>query len=297
MIEHSVEFQSYIPGLKEKSIEYVSEMLASYSLETKRVPDPYNFLISSEGKLISPINGQAITEVVNTDSYLGQAELLALKRVEGLVKEEQDGIIVWISPHYRGVYNDVKVIVSEIIGQGKNRVLFNRAIILDINEADGLEFARGLSRYSKDKVEFSDLEQVRVTPLHIASLNLHWSYLLEELTETDQFRMIRGGSDIKAKEQALTQAEILIPKLLKGQDITSTGLVGESRGSCPVFKSSKTAFMYVFDGELGCREIECKKCGWKPDALDLKKMEQGELDSCPAKKDGKKCGWKPGEPV
>ena len=292
MVEHTAELQSYIDSWRfaKTPRTQVIEELASYSLETKHIPDPYSFLITPSGELISLVTGDQVKKIVNTDSYIGQTEMEALVGVERIIsdvieRDDQDpGPIIWMSPEYPGAYLDLKVVVSEIVGRGKNRSLFNRAIILDLNKVDTLKFAQGLTNYSTNKVDFTSLEDIRRTPIQL-NPGLHWSYIFEELVADDQFQMVREGADLLAKKRAIKQGKDLFPVLFSGEikEVVYADYFGEFNGSCPVIPGSKTAFSYVFDNSLSLKIL--KKKDWECD-------RDGDCTGC-SKKNTKvgPCSW------
>lgn len=318
MIEQAAELRSYVSVWRASQTPeaQVQQELASYSLETKHLPDPYHFIISPVGELISPLNGRLVKEIIKADTQLGKAELEAFLGIEQIVqsiiqREDQDpddvdeaqrGAIVWLSPPYPGVYPDLKAVVSEIIGKGNQRVLFNRAMLLNLDETRTWDFARGLSRYSNQPILTANLEGLRRCPIHLDRLRIHWSYLFGELVENEQFQMIQEGVDLLAKRLALTQAEVIVPKLLRGEiiGVANSGYFGQYDGSCPVAVENQTAFAYVYDNALPLSEKkwrcdqdgDCISCGKKETKVGPCKWCQSCQDTDDRKDLIKRWFWK-----
>ena len=147
-----------------KGQEQAAEELASYSLETKRIADPYYYLVNGNGELMSPTAHCRIRDVVQRTQPLGELEYQALLKTEQWVKGRSEGVVAWVSPPHQGIYPTSKVIISEIqINEGV-KILFNRAIVLDYDEKKCFEFAQSLANYSQDRPLLSHLDEIRATP-------------------------------------------------------------------------------------------------------------------------------------
>ncbi|MFA5932641.1 MAG: hypothetical protein WCV81_00075 [Microgenomates group bacterium] len=291
-----------------------AEEVASLCMETKRIPDPYFYTIREDGKLLSPVTGKLVEEVILRDSKVGELEFQAFDSIQKIVKGKKSGVIAWVSPPEAGAYSVSKIIVSEIREQDGKQILFNRAIVLDIKEAKCLEFARGLANYSHNKPYFSSNDEVRSIPLELSD-NCDWTYILEELLpdiSLKQVRQVRNGEDLILKQQTVNQALDIYQQTAadtgrvnveKFVNIAGrSGMVGNRGSSCP--PKANTAFN-VFAGNsqevsTGCEKVRCRKCGWEPGPDEEKRMERGELTSCPGRikgEDGEDrvCGWSPGQ--
>lgn len=319
--DHPIPSQMNSAGLRElrdgvrawenKPKKQIGEEVASLCMETKRIPDPYFYKINQNGKLTSPVTGRLVEDVVLRDSEVGELEFQALKRIQEWDKDRESGVIAWVSAPKRGVYDVSKIIVSEIREQDGEQILFNRAIVLDIDEAHCLEFAKSLSRYSLNKPYFSSNDEVRAIPLEL-SANCHWTYILEELLPYISLEQVRNGEDLIIKDQTVNQALDIYRQVVSNSgkvDVDSfvklagrSGMVGSKGSSCP----PKTAFGLFADNaeKVGekCEKVRCRRCGWEPTSGDEKRMESGEITSCPGKVKGengeeKTCGWAPGQPV
>lgn len=262
-----------------KCPEQVAEELASYSLETKGIADPYYFLVNANGELMSPTARCRVRDVVQRTQPLGELEYQALLKTEQWAKNNNSGAIAWVSPPYPGIYPTSKVIVSEIQMHGGAKILFNRAIVLDYDEKKCFEFAQSLANYSQDRPLLSHLDEIRATPFVLNTSGLPWIRIFEELIDDpDLWQEVRDGRDREAKEGALIQARIvyqsLTNKSLPPEDARRMimGMLGDRPGSCPVlFKG--TAFQVFSSNSLelgssslsgsdqyGSLEFECPKC-------------------------------------
>ncbi len=242
------EINSFISAWGVKGQEQVAEELASYSLETKRIPDPYYFLVAENGELLSPTAHCRVRDVVLRTHPVGELEFQALSVIEHWAKNNNEGAIAWVSPPYPGIYPTSKVIISEIQQEGGTKKLFNRALILDFDEEKCLKFAQDLSNYSQNRPLLSSLNEVRATPLILNTGGNSWMYILQELIiDPALWQMVRAGEDKRAKEEALVQARIVYQRLsdkslpLEDSRRMVLGMLGKESGSCPVLLQS-TAF-------------------------------------------------------
>ncbi len=274
------EINSFLSTWGVKGREQVAEELASYSLETRRIPDPYYFLVTENGELLSPTAHCKVRDVVLRTHQVGELEFQALSVIEQWAKNNNEGAIAWVSPPYPGIYPTSKIIISEIQHEGETKKLFNRALILDFDEQECLKFAQDLSNFSQDRPLLSHLDQVRSTPLILNTHGKSWMYILQELiVDPDLWQMVRAGEDIKAKEEALVQARVIhhsiFNKSMPSEDARRAviGMLGDKSSSCPWLAKAGTAFQ-VFAGsslliggsrslesdQYGSLEFDCPKC-------------------------------------
>ena len=98
------EITSFINAWRGEPQEQVAEEIASYSLETKRIPDPYYFLVTSNGEIISPTAHCRIKDKVEDKTGpLGRLEYQALLSIEQWAAASNEGVIIWVSPPSPGV--------------------------------------------------------------------------------------------------------------------------------------------------------------------------------------------------
>lgn len=277
----------------------IAQEVASLCMETKRIPDPYFYKINQNGKLISPVTGKLVEGVVLRDSKVGELEFQALMKIQEWDKDKEGGIIAWISPPEEGAYSVSKIIISEIRDQDGKKILFNRAIVLDIDEVKCLKFAQSLAEYSQNKPNLSSKDEIRITPIEL-STNIHWSYVLEELLPGLSLQQVRTGEDLVLKDQAISQSLDLYNQVVSDSGkvninkfvslVGSSKMVGERGSSCP--PKSASAFDTIFNNALptgeNCSKIKCKKCSWEANESQVEQIKRGDLKSCP------ECGWSPG---
>lgn len=223
------------------SAQYAEE-LASQSLETHRIPDPFSYsLINNE--LFSPTKHTRITdEVKDKTSSLGALEYQAVLSIEEWAAKNDKGAIIWISPPHPGVYPVLKIIVSEIEYKNNARRLFNRAILFDFDESQCMKFAWNLTSFSQNKPVFTNLDQIRATPLILDTKDKSWIEILEGLIyDSGLWESIRQGEDRTSKNKALERARMIQKELFFSQkpipyeeaEMAARQMMGPHRGSCP----------------------------------------------------------------
>ncbi len=273
------EITSFINAWQNKPKEQVVEELASYSLETKRIPDPYHFVVATNGELFSPTAHCKIKDTVeDRTSHLGQLEYQAVISIEQWAAGSNEGAVAWVSPPYSGVYPTSKIIISEIEYQNGNKRLFNRAIVLDFDEKKCLEFVKQLVQYSQDRPMLTHLDQIRSTPIILNTRGLSWINILQELIDDPVlWESVRNGEDLRAKKETLRQAARVQkdfftttrPYTLPSDETRTAVLqiLGSRGGSCPVRLTKRTAFQTFSEGSLiiggGLRSKDpdfCKVC-------------------------------------
>ncbi len=245
MSERYKEITAFIPTWKDKPRAQVIEEIASYSLETKRIPDPYYFIIGKDKKLISPQTGVFIEDSVEKDSVIGKKEFEAFEKIQRWATENESGIVIWISPPHSERSSDTKIIISEIAGEDKTKLLFNRAVLLDIDTEHCLKIANTiLDDDTGDVFSEEDLTQ----PLFLSGdQKVEWALLIGLHPDAARaFYMIQKGDDLREKEMALKAAVPIYESFLTrevGYDdhlvreeverAIGSGVFGMSSASCP----------------------------------------------------------------
>lgn len=249
-----------------KSKEQTIEETASCSAESKRLPDPYYFLITTSGELLSPTAYCKVKGAVDRSTYIGELEFQALEKIEDWLKDGGGGAIAWVSPPEEGVYLTSKVIVSQVEERDGAKVLFNRAIVLDIDEQRCAKLARDLTNLSANHPLLSSINEIRSNPLILNTPGLGWTYVLEELLPDLNLEVIRTGEDKRRKAEAVHQAQRIYQEMLlkngrvDTEDLVAvasqTGMMGGYALSCPLVSSRKTAFAMFLENS----QWFCKKC-------------------------------------
>lgn len=254
--------------------EQVIEEFASYCLETKRIPDPYYFIMAPEGKLFSPSKKALVKESIETETRVGKLEYQAFRLIENHIRENDSGVIVWISPPSPGRYPVSKVIVSEILKEGKVKVLFNRAVVLDISGEDCLMLASALSLAGGRSTVFFNPDDLRACPIILKHPNnAHWTHVLGEFIDLpDVWESIRNGRDLEIKKDTLLLARKLIEEWFGGDNPPNEegfakkgyemNLLGASPVSCPPILGKTSAFGIFFENArlLFESSFPCPKC-------------------------------------
>lgn len=300
------EISAFIPSWQGKSKKQVVEELASYSLETKRIPDPYYYLITQNGELYSPTAHCRIRDSVEDKTGpLGSLEYRAVVLIEQWAAGNQEGAAIWVSPPYPGVYPVSKIIISQIEYLDGVKRLFNRAIILDYDEKKCLEFAQNLAQLSQNRPEFSNLDSVRAAPLIFKTHGDSWAFVLQELIDDPPlWESIKNGQDKEAKKEAVRQATIVqkglfvdfAPRsIFEEAKTVMQQMLGNKPGSCPVLFNSlkRTAFSIFSENSLTFKGSGSKD----PDFCKVCPVCGGEINcvvrtggSCPKCGATKRCG-------
>lgn len=256
-----------------KGREQVTEELASLSLETQRIPDPYIFSITPTGELYSPVAYCRVKDVVIRDNYVGRLEYEALEKIERWAATSQEGVIAWVSPQDPTFYPlDSKIVISEIQKRDGKKVLFNRAIVLDIDQERCFKFAQDLANYSTNRPLLSSIDQIRSTPIMLNTQGIHWSYILEELIPDLSLQNVREGKDLEVKARVLVEAEKIYEQLFAENGevdmeevilaMRRRALIGPYSFSCPV-AFGQSAFGFFVENSLfpsfPCPNRDCGK--------------------------------------
>ena len=297
-VQERSEIASFIHTWSNKAKEQVVAELASYSLETKGIPDPYRFLIDQDGDLFSPSARTKVRNSIISETRIGRLEAQAFDAISIWFRENSLGTIAWISPPHPDIYPTSKIIISSIEEKNGRKRLYNRAILFDFNEAECLEIAQNLSEMSKERPLLSHLDEVRATPLILDTDSKSWLYILEELIDDPNlWESIRRGEDKKAKEEALIQAR-LVHRSLFGATASVTEakimlfeMLGDKPSSCPVlFNTARgTAFQIFSENSLvvgGLSQSKdpdfCKNCPVCGEAINCIVRKGEQCPKCPA---------------
>lgn len=305
-----------IDGWRNTAPPQFIEELASLSHETRGIPDPYYFEITPTGELFSPTKHTKIKdEVKDKTSHLGQLEYQALLSIEQWAANNNEGVIVWISPPQTGVYSVSKIIVSEIEHQAGIKKLFNRAILLDFNEKQCMKLAWNLTSFSYNRPVFTSLDQVRATPLILDAKSKSWVNIFEKLIDDPAlWIMVRDEEDRQLKKETLRQAAMVQKQFFAsyrpvdyygGRRLVYSDeakmavmhMIGDKSGSCPPRSSSRgmTAFQVVAGSAVtisisrgvvksdskGERTFPCPSCGYINERPYEGYVESCQNPSCP----------------
>ncbi len=241
-----------------------SENLASRSHETRRIPDPYAYLILN-GKLVSPSSNMAVEKIVLRGGEIYEAEYDALLKIQDWADKNDSGIALWFSPPYLYGYSSLKIVASEILHTpNSNKVLFNRAVVLDVDDETSLKIANSFS----DKL-FTDPEELRGDPIFLDQ-NTKWTRVLSRYTS--QTRQIDSSEDILIKKRTLSETNDIYSKTNRAKmnayqgnyaelEAKRRGLIGTMPDSCQL--SGRSAFNTFFGDSLfegPMASFSCPRC-------------------------------------
>lgn len=267
-----------------KKTSFAIQGAASEIHESRRIPDPYVFLINGKGQLTLP-SGDVVEKSIDTQSIIGQREMLAFQQIQKWATNPYSEKCIWFSPPYREIYPSSKIIISEPIDLNGQNGLLNRAVILDING----DYLLRLANINTAGITFSSSEGLRSTPLFLSNEEFgNWFNELEKITE--QTKLIKIGQDILIKGDTI----ITIEELQSSVEVYAAqgsrhsfmeisrlaqekNLYGENSRSCPVLL--KTAFQTLFENSIGIDSKYVKNCG-KCKRVIEKKIKKGYLCVC-----------------
>jgi hypothetical protein len=246
----------------------VVEEVASESHETRRIPDPYIF-IQRNNKFETP-QGEIVEKYIDKNTPLGKSEFHAFNEIQKWANETDEGFCVWFSPTHKIAYPQTKIIIQEIEMIDEQKVVINRAIILNKDDNFLLRSANELSNK-----EYLDKEILRKNPVFPES-DRFFSWFESLAVHIDQIKDIQTGKDTQKKlETYAAITEIAQSINIYGtnniyntiyQQAQKRDIIGKFQGSCPI--SLQTAFQTVFNHSInitsqvdGKREMKRKlKC-------------------------------------
>jgi hypothetical protein len=235
-----------------------TENLASRSHETRRVSDPYIFTINQE-KLSTP-GGVVVEEIIDKYGYLGQVEARAFEKIQNWANKNTEGLSLWISPPYPNEYPVSKAVVSEIVYSSKGqKLLLNRAIVLDIEEKTCLEIANQFG-------VFSTVEGLRETPIFFNHQDYTWIGVLDKYTS--QTKDIKTSQDIVVKNETYFRVNKIEETIYVARQqgiylsdfemAKKEDLIGKHQESCPSGKN--TAFNVLSNEGSASQESKILRC-------------------------------------
>lgn len=259
----------YTQGWIGKPKAQVAEEIASLSMETKRIPDPYLFVYNTYGKLVSPETGKLVEDSIDKISILGKLEYEGFLLIQELGWRHKKGTILWISPPDPARSKFTKAIVINVLNYPPR--LFNRAFMLDLDETG----AKNLANKLEWNYIYTNSSQLRKRPIYLPE-----EFDFSMLPDTKQIEMVESGQDLKSKEEALVWGKIAASDLSNLEKLQEEKVIfGNHDASCP-----PTAFE-VLSGEKQILCCTCPFCGKEVEA----EIYDGEIHCPPAPKG---CGKK-----
>jgi hypothetical protein len=253
----------------------LTENISSEIHETNRISDPYIFLINrARGKLQTP-NGQDIEAFMETETYLGGLEGVAFQQIQAWSMNERSGDSVWFSPPYGESRPVSKIVVSKIMElDSEHSILFNRAILLDIDALKLLRVANELS----PSIKLLEPELLRSIPLFPSQEEFdEWFASMSGVN--DQFNQISDGSDLLDKIRTYQRVRQISDNVdsedyhLIYKQAEQENLVGQYLGSCPLIPTGKSTPFSIFSeeqntiGETKTLECKCPFCDQRVKAV------------------------------
>jgi len=240
------------------------EEVASQSLETNRIPDTYIYKVVG-GKFYTP-GGVLIEEKIDKSTILGQTEFVAFQEIQKWADGQNGGFCVWFSPPYPEIYPVSKIIIQEIGNFDNQKMVINRAIVLDNDSEELLDLAQQLTQ---DRIENS--EYLRITPI-FPDRDKFISWFQNLALYTNQVDLIKNGVDVDVKTDTYAKlSDIEKSVSIAGQNqiqdqiyqvAYKQGLIGSASESCP--KILKTVFNAVYEDSIVLNPGESKyvkNCG------------------------------------
>ena len=264
-VETQSEIASFVHNANIPKEQFAGE-LASFSMETNRIPDPYYYTLDKDGDLYHPEGQTKVRNFIGRGNHVYELEYQAFTRIENWFRNTDGGSLIWVSPPSSGLYSTSKIIISEIEGKGEQKKLHNRAIVLDYDEDKCLKLAQNIAVFSHNHPLFQHIDQVRSMPIALNTRERSWLYILEEaIPEPALWGMVKEGLDKKVKIEAVQFAREIYQRLFRspvevqeGQEML-VGMIGEKRASCPLItKGASDVFLSsssLIGGSIGERSL------------------------------------------
>ena len=254
------ELRAFVPNWEGKPQEQKAQELASYSLESRGIPDVWLWSLGPDGKLRTE-DGRIIEEEkgILREGYPYSLEFQGLLQIQDLIRKKNEGFVAWISPRIPIIYpDDSKIIVSEIIPSEGEKKIFNRLMLFNISPADCVRLARALGENPESP------DDLRRNPIFLGSTWINLLLALREITDTSKVEKdIREGKDIEAKRIAVAQSREIVrrdPTLRNVLSLAPSGFFGPLPSGCPprgAFSAlSENAFRL---GSFECPNPNCKR--------------------------------------
>ena len=265
------ELENFITYVLTQPPSQEAEEVGSDIHETHRIPDPYLY-VDINGKLHTP-GGILVESKILTKTFLQQREMKGFLKIQDWVNENDSGYAVWFSPALAGTYDTSKFIISQIITTPSRKILFNRAVLLDIHNSHFLTLANSLGRH------LANCEELRENPVFPKEQEfITWFSNLSLIT--GQAQAMQRYSDLAIKTDTYaTVADINKTIAIYGegtyqnayQASKAQGLIGPNPGSC----GSSGAFETMLNqaklmGEYKILKCNCPMCKRRVDAVIIK---------------------------
>lgn len=232
-----------------------ARMRASASLESRKLPDPYNLIIQGT-KLLDPITLRPAESFLSTKTLVEKAEYDAFLDIQNWAVANKQGLAFWISPPHISRSAQAKIIISEI----NSGELINKSLLFDATETEVLEIANQIQAVFTDAAYLYDnADQIRRHPIFAKSdFEGNWLERVKEIIKEEmQWEMIEKVEDMTYLNDTMVWAMSTV-----GQPLAVDNLyIGTNTLSCPwnLIVTNQSAFGYF--ARFGTEEKFVKICG------------------------------------
>lgn len=232
-----------------------ARMRASASLESRKLPDPYNLIIQGN-KLLDPITLLSVESFLSQKTLVEKAEYDAFLNIQNWAVANKQGLAFWISPPHISRSAQAKIIISEIYsGQ-----LINKSLLFDTTETEILEIANQIqAEFANGGCLYESADLVRRHPIFAKSdFDGKWLERIKNIiSEELQWEMIEKGEDKTCLDDTMMWAMTTVGTPLA----VDNRYVGTNTLSCPwnLIVSNQSAFGYF--SRFGTEEKFVKNCG------------------------------------
>ena len=247
------------------------EDVSSEVHETNRIPDPRILIIDDEK--ILRLDKKLVDDSIEKTSYLGKLEYEAFEKIKYWSAKNEEGVEIWFSPSFEGVYPVEKIDIGEIRhASDGTKVLLKKAILLDIEKDGFLDIANNFA-LSIGYEKFVSSEKLRSEPVFCTHNEM--KFLLSSISGlTNQIEMIASGEDLKKKTETYERLSIH-QKIYYSTNhyyrseyhyirerAEEERMMGKNSVSCPSSKTAFQSFSGDYRGETRTDEayFECPRC-------------------------------------
>lgn len=275
-----------------KSPEQIALELASLRQETHHDCDSYYFLVGKDD-FISPETGQSVGQYIKDNTPVREKERIVYDDLYKWAKNNEGGLTAWVSPPSESLFPGTKIILHQICKRGREKLVLNRAFLVDIKAEEAVDIANRLAAVSENAEEkYSDPEKVRTKLFNFRSDMGLIALLKLFVDDPELFEQIQTGHDLAMREQVLKMAwqytrqiqdGVSVDKLYRG--MINGGFIGQYDISCP---TAGTFSDYIIGHSLiheGYKLVKnCGQCGVLIDKLIKKGYRcsncNGEYQGC-----------------
>lgn len=251
------------------------EDVSSEVHETNRIPDPRILIV--DGENILRLDRKRVDDSIEKTSYLGKLEYEAFVKIKEWSSKNENGVELWFSPSFDGVYPVEKIDIGEIrYASNGSKILLKKAILLDVGQSDFLKLANNFAMsIGYDRFETS--ETLRARPIFCTRSEMK-TLLLSLSGLTNQIEMISKGEDLYKKSENYQTLSHFHEEINISPDYhyrsdyyyireraEQEKMLGEKSVSCPSVSTAFQSFSGDYHGgvedEYGSLTFTCPHCG------------------------------------